>query len=70
MGVRRALTTDYRRDHPRTQRGDLTLTAVITSDALADLKLRRGDETLAIIKATDVMIAREADVREEETHEL
>ena len=40
--------------------GDQTLTAVITSDALHELKLRRGDDALAIIKATEVMIAREA----------
>ena len=41
--------------------GDQTLTAVITSDALAELKLRRGDDALAIIKSTEVMIAREAE---------
>jgi molybdopterin-binding protein len=41
--------------------GDQTLTAVITSDALIDLKLRRGDDALAIIKSTEVMIAREAE---------
>jgi molybdopterin-binding protein len=41
--------------------GDQTLTAVITRDAVAELKLRRGDEALAIVKATEVMIAREAD---------
>src|ERR1700719_3986281 len=41
--------------------GDQTLTAVITTDALNDLKLRRGDDALAIIKSTEVMIAREAD---------
>lgn len=40
--------------------GDQTLTAVITSDALTELKLRRGDDALAIIKSTEVMIAREA----------
>src|SRR5881397_148232 len=40
--------------------GDQTLTAVITSDALRELKLRRGDDALAIIKSTEVMIAREA----------
>ena len=38
--------------------GDQTLTAVITSDALGELKLRRGDDALAIIKSTEVMIAR------------
>jgi molybdopterin-binding protein len=41
--------------------GDQTLTAVITSDALDELKLRRGDDALAIIKSTEVMIAREAE---------
>ena len=40
--------------------GDQTLTAVITRDAVDELKLRRGDEALAIVKATEVMIAREA----------
>jgi molybdopterin-binding protein len=38
--------------------GDQTLTAVITADAAAVLKLRRGDEALAVIKSTEVMIAR------------
>src|SRR5262245_19697295 len=32
--------------------GDQSLTAVITADAIADLKLRRGDDALAIIKST------------------
>ena len=41
--------------------GDQTLTAVITRDAVVELKLRRGDEALAIVKSTEVMIAREAD---------
>ena len=41
--------------------GDQTLTAVITSDAVSELKLRRGDDALAIIKSTEVMIAREAE---------
>ena len=41
--------------------GDQTLTAVITRDAVEELKLRRGHEALAIIKSTEVMIAREAD---------
>jgi molybdopterin-binding protein len=38
--------------------GDQTLTAVITADAVQALKLRRGDDALAIIKSTEVMIAR------------
>ena len=41
--------------------GDQTLTAVITSDAVTELKLRRGDDALAIIKATEVMIGREVE---------
>jgi molybdopterin-binding protein len=41
--------------------GDQSLTAVITRDAVEELKLRRGDEALAIVKATEVMIAREAE---------
>ena len=40
--------------------GDQTLTAVITRDAVDELKLRRGDEALAIVKSTEVMIARQA----------
>src|SRR5438093_1094153 len=39
--------------------GDQMLTAVVTSDALTELKLRRGDDALAIIKSTEVMIGRE-----------
>ena len=39
--------------------GDQRLTAVITRDALIELGLRRGDEALAIIKATEVMVGRE-----------
>ena len=41
--------------------GDQTLTAVITRDAIEELKLRRGDDAMAIIKSTEVMIAREAE---------
>jgi molybdopterin-binding protein len=41
--------------------GTQTLTAVITRDAVRELKLRRGDEALAIIKSTEVMIGRESE---------
>src|SRR5256885_1455737 len=34
--------------------GDQTLTAVITADAILELKLRRGDDAVAIIKSTEV----------------
>lgn len=39
--------------------GDQQLTAVITRDAVNELKLKRGAEALAVIKSTEVMIARE-----------
>lgn len=39
--------------------GDQTLTAVITADAIRELNLRRGDDAMAIIKSTEVMIGRE-----------
>ena len=38
--------------------GDYTLTAVITADAVRALRLKRGDDALAIIKSTEVMIGR------------
>jgi molybdopterin-binding protein len=37
--------------------GQQSLTAVITADALEALKLRRGDDAIAVIKSTEVMIA-------------
>ncbi len=40
--------------------GTPTLTAVITRDAVDELKLRRGDEAVALVKATEVMVARGA----------
>lgn len=39
--------------------GDQVLTAVITADAIQELKLKRGDDAIAIVKSTEVMIARE-----------
>jgi molybdopterin-binding protein len=37
--------------------GNQSLTAVITADAVRALKLRRGDDAMAIVKSTEVMIA-------------
>jgi molybdopterin-binding protein len=37
--------------------GDQFLTAVITADAVSALKLRRGQDAIAIVKSTEVMIA-------------
>jgi molybdopterin-binding protein len=39
--------------------GDQRLTAVITRDAVDELRLKRGQPALAIIKSTEVMIGRE-----------
>ena len=40
--------------------GDYSLTAVITADAVRALRLKRGDDALAIIKSTEVMIGKSA----------
>jgi molybdopterin-binding protein len=39
--------------------GPITVTALITKDAADDLKLQPGDAAEAVIKATEVMIAKE-----------
>ncbi|MCM3879101.1 MAG: helix-turn-helix transcriptional regulator [Vicinamibacterales bacterium] len=39
--------------------GDQSLTAIITRDAIDALHLKRGDEALAVIKSTEVMIAKQ-----------
>ena len=39
--------------------GDQRLTAVITRDAVEELRLKRGQPALAVIKSTEVMVARE-----------
>lgn len=41
--------------------GDQALTAVITADAVSTLKLRRGDDAIAVVKSTEVMIAKAGD---------
>ncbi len=51
--------TDGLLSQVRLRVGDQSLTAVITSDAVRELKLRRGDTAIAIIKSTEVMIARD-----------
>src|SRR3989338_697110 len=40
--------------------GDQVLTAIITRDAVDELKLRRGDDAPALVKSIKIMIAREA----------
>ena len=38
--------------------GEQKVTAIITADAVADLGLKKGDVAVALIKSTEVMIAR------------
>jgi molybdopterin-binding protein len=38
--------------------GDQRVTAIITSDAAREMKLKKGDTAAALIKATEVMIVR------------
>ena len=38
--------------------GEQRVTAIITADAVADLALKKGDVAVALIKSTEVMIAR------------
>jgi molybdopterin-binding protein len=45
--------------------GDQSLTAVITADAVRALRLRRGDDAVAVVKSTEVMIGRVAEAAAE-----
>jgi molybdopterin-binding protein len=38
--------------------GDAQITAIITADAVRELRLKAGDTAAALIKSTDVMIER------------
>ena len=66
----RGVVEDVRREGLLTQIrlrvGDQTLTAVITKDAVDELQLKRGSEATAIIKATEVMVAKEVSDRRQE----
>ena len=35
-----------------------TLTAVITKEAIQEMKIKRGDDVFAVIKATNVMVSK------------
>jgi molybdopterin-binding protein len=63
-GVIEEVRTDGLMAQIRLRIGDQLLTAVITRDAVDSLRLKRGEEALAIIKSTEVMIARERKVSE------
>ena len=59
-GVVEEVRTDGLMAQVRLRIGDQSLTAIITRDAVDALRLRRGDEALAVIKSTEVMVAKEA----------
>lgn len=57
-GIVEEVRTDGLLAQVRLRIGGQFLTAVITRDAARELKLRRGDEAVAIIKSTEVMVGR------------
>ena len=59
-GVVEEVRTDGLMAQIRLRIGDQTLTAIITRDAIDALRLKRGDEAMAVIKSTEVMIAKES----------
>ena len=59
-GIVEEVRTDGLMAQIRLRIGDQSLTAIITRDAIDALRLKRGDEALAVIKSTEVMVAREA----------
>ena len=59
-GIVEEVRTDGLMAQIRLRIGDQSLTAIITRDAIEALRLKRGDEALAVIKSTEVMIAKES----------
>jgi molybdopterin-binding protein len=57
-GIVEEVRSDGLLSQVRLRIGEQFLTAVITRDAVTELKLKRGDEAVAIIKSTEVMIGR------------
>jgi molybdopterin-binding protein len=55
VGVKKGATTS----HVRIDIGKgVIITSAITNDAVAELKLKKGDKAWAVIKASDVMIGK------------
>jgi molybdopterin-binding protein len=59
-GIVEEVRTDGLMAQIRLRIGDQSLTAIITRDAIDALRLKRGDEALAVIKSTEVMVAKES----------
>lgn len=58
-GIVEEVRTDGLMAQIRLRIGDQSLTAIITRDAIDALRLKRGDEALAVIKSTEVMVGKE-----------
>ena len=61
-GIIEEVRTDGLMAQIRLRIGDQMLTAIITRDAIDALRLKRGDEALAVIKSTEVMVAKESKI--------
>ena len=57
-GIVEEVRTDGLMAQIRLRIGDQSLTAVITRDAIDSLRLKRGEEAVAVIKSTEVMVGR------------
>jgi molybdopterin-binding protein len=57
-GIVEEVRTDGLMAQIRLRIGDQSLTAIITRDAIDSLRLKRGEEAVAVIKSTEVMVGR------------
>ncbi|HEY5211000.1 MAG TPA: molybdopterin-binding protein [Stellaceae bacterium] len=53
VGIKKGATTS----HVRIDIGGAVVTSSITNEAVAELKLKRGQTAYAVVKASDVMVA-------------
>ncbi len=60
-GIVEEVRTDGLMAQIRLRIGDQSLTAIITRDAIDALRLKRGEEAVAVIKSTEVMVGRVGD---------
>ncbi len=58
VGVITEVTIDGLLARVRIRIGEQTITAIITSDAVKEMRLKKGEPAAALIKATEVMVAR------------
>ena len=58
IGVVSEVTVEGLLARVRIRVGDQVITAIITSEAVREMKLKKGDRAAALIKATEVMVGR------------